>query len=91
MPYSGALQILGVVSRNEDVSRTVPFVPYVPLFLQQSQHAADRRVTRLIGKVGQDFGRRRTLSADEDVHDLAFAATQLCERLDHIYGIVLVR
>jgi len=90
MPHGGTLEMLRVVGRDEDIARTVPFMSDVSFFLQESQHTPDRRVTRLIGEVGKDFGGGRTLSPDEDVHYLSFATTQLRERLGHIYGIVLV-
>src|SRR5689334_15386184 len=83
MPDRGALEVRGVVRRQEHVSRSVPFVTDVSLVLEQAEHASDGRIARLVREVGEDIGRGGALAADEDVHDLSLATAELGQRFGH--------
>src|SRR5690242_6343630 len=56
----------------------------VAFLLEEPQHATDRRIARLIWKVGEDIRGSRTFATHQDVHDLSLAATELGEWLDHM-------
>lgn len=60
-----------------DVSRAVFLVPQVAFLFQNSQKRPDGRGHRRIGKLFANLGRRGMSAPVDDVHDLAFATTEM--------------
>ena len=71
---------LGVVAgdgREIDVAGTILLVADVPLFVEDSQERADRRLARRLRQGGLNLGGRRVAALVKDVEDLALPAAQI--------------
>src|SRR5687767_13713070 len=80
MPHCTPTHPLRVRGWKVHVARALVLMTKVSFLFQQAEHSSHRGVARRIRKILQHFGSGCTPAAEDDLHNLALAASELFKR-----------